>query len=143
MSQGNVTKNNKHIIKVLTGVETLAILTHDDALKSMMQHCVKRARLLNISNQVLQTMLELELSESNVRSSKQNVELFSKKNVNMYKKGLLSTTAAGIRRRFNGKQWRRLCTYEDCLKESQKQGCCRRHLKNRNKIKQHEKEVPC
>ena len=143
MSQGNVTKNTKQIIKVLTGVETLAILTHDDALKSMMQHCVKRARLLNISNQVLQTMLELELSESNVRSSKQNVELFSKKNVNMYKKGLLSTTAAGIRRRFNGKQWRRLCTYEDCLKESQKQGCCRRHLKNRNKIKQHEKEVPC
>lgn len=45
-----------------------------------------------------------------------------------YKKGEVVTTPNGIRKKFNGKQWRRLCGKEGCSKESQRQGYCSRHL---------------
>ena len=38
------------------------------------------------------------------------------------------STPNGIRKKFNGKQWRRLCTNETCSKESQRRGYCSRHL---------------
>ena len=34
----------------------------------------------------------------------------------------------GIRKKFNGKQWRRLCGVEQCQKESQRHGFCSKHL---------------
>ena len=37
-------------------------------------------------------------------------------------------TNNGVRKKFNGKQWRRLCGKEGCNKESQRQGFCSRHL---------------
>lgn len=42
-------------------------------------------------------------------------------------------TPSGIRKKFNGKQWRRLCckvinNKEKCNKESQRRGYCSRHL---------------
>uniref|UniRef100_A0A8R1TUJ0 HMG box domain-containing protein n=1 Tax=Onchocerca volvulus TaxID=6282 RepID=A0A8R1TUJ0_ONCVO len=37
-----------------------------------------------------------------------------------YKKGEIVTTPGGIRKKFNGKQWRRLCSKEGCNKESQR-----------------------
>lgn len=44
------------------------------------------------------------------------------------KKGEIVTTNQGIRKKYNGKQWRRLCSKEDCTKESQRRGFCSRHL---------------
>lgn len=34
----------------------------------------------------------------------------------------------GIRKKFNGKQWRRLCGVDQCQKESQRHGFCSKHL---------------
>lgn len=45
-----------------------------------------------------------------------------------YKKGDIVSTPNGIRKKFNGKQWRRLCSKEGCTKESQRRGYCSRHL---------------
>lgn len=50
--------------------------------------------------------------------------------VKSYKKGDIIATPAGIRKKFNGKQWRRLCY--DCTKESQRRGYCSRHLNARS-----------
>ncbi|KAL3316642.1 hypothetical protein Ciccas_004710 [Cichlidogyrus casuarinus] len=45
-----------------------------------------------------------------------------------YKKGDVVKTPHGVRKKFNGKQWRRLCSKEGCTKESQRRGFCSRHL---------------
>ena len=45
-----------------------------------------------------------------------------------YKKGDIVTQTGGIRKKYNGKQWRKLCTKGNCSKESQRQGFCSRHL---------------
>lgn len=45
-----------------------------------------------------------------------------------FKKGDVVSTPTGIRKKFNGKQWRRLCTNDTCSKESQRRGYCSRHL---------------
>lgn len=45
-----------------------------------------------------------------------------------FKKGDVVSTPTGIRKKYNGKQWRRLCSNETCNKESQRRGFCSRHL---------------
>ena len=50
-----------------------------------------------------------------------------------YKKGDVVSTPNGIRKKFNGKQWRRLCSKEGCSKESQRRGYCSRHLSMKGK----------
>ena len=45
-----------------------------------------------------------------------------------FDKGQIITTPTGVRKKFNGKQWRRLCSYGECMKESQRKGYCSRHL---------------
>lgn len=45
-----------------------------------------------------------------------------------YRKGQVITTPNGFRKKYNGKQWRKLCMVEGCDKESQKKGYCSRHL---------------
>ncbi|XP_077382848.1 protein capicua homolog isoform X3 [Festucalex cinctus] len=50
-----------------------------------------------------------------------------------YKKGDVVCTQNGIRKKFNGKQWRRLCSRDGCMKESQRRGYCSRHLSMRTK----------
>lgn len=50
-----------------------------------------------------------------------------------YKKGDVVSTPNGIRKKFNGKQWRRLCSRETCSKESQRRGYCSRHLSLKGK----------
>ncbi|XP_076675835.1 putative transcription factor capicua isoform X9 [Andrena cerasifolii] len=45
-----------------------------------------------------------------------------------YKKGDVVAAPNGVRKKFNGKQWRRLCSKESCSKESQRKGYCSRHL---------------
>ena len=49
------------------------------------------------------------------------------------RKGDVVSTPTGIRKKFNGKQWRRLCSKEGCSKESQRRGYCSRHLSLRGK----------
>ena len=51
-----------------------------------------------------------------------------------YKKGDIVATPNGIRKKFNGKQWRRLCSKEGCAKESQRRGYCSRHLSLKGKL---------
>ena len=48
------------------------------------------------------------------------------------KKGDIVTKPDGIRKKFNGKQWRRLCSRDSCRKESQGQGFCSRHQMQRS-----------
>lgn len=45
-----------------------------------------------------------------------------------YKKGDVVANPNGIKKKFNGKQWRRLCSTDGCNKESQRRGYCSRHL---------------
>ena len=45
-----------------------------------------------------------------------------------YRKGQVIVTPSGFRKKYNGKQWRKLCTMDGCDKESQKKGYCSRHL---------------
>lgn len=51
-------------------------------------------------------------------------------NVNYYeggKKGEVNVSTKVVQKRFNGKEWRRLCDVEDCWNKSKKCGlCCRR-----------------
>lgn len=55
-----------------------------------------------------------------------------------FKKGDVVATPSGIRKKFNGKQWRRLCTNESCSKESQRRGYCSRHLSQKgNTLRTH------
>lgn len=58
------------------------------------------------------------------RASTPRMSPFGKK----YKKGEIVCQPGGIRKKYNGKQWRKLCTKGSCNKESQKQGFCSRHL---------------
>lgn len=46
----------------------------------------------------------------------------------IYRKGQVIVTPNGFRKKYNGKQWRKLCMMEGCDKESQKKGYCSRHL---------------
>ncbi|XP_022662407.1 protein capicua homolog isoform X3 [Varroa destructor] len=50
-----------------------------------------------------------------------------------FKKGDIVSTPNGIRKKFNGKQWRRLCSRDGCTKESQRRGYCSRHLSLKGK----------
>lgn len=70
------------------------------------------------------------LSTSSIPSSCLPSSLMSSTNNNnhKYKKGDIVSAPNGIRKKFNGKQWRRLCSKEGCTKESQRRGYCSRHL---------------
>jgi len=48
-------------------------------------------------------------------------------------KGEVVSAATGIRKKFNGKQWRRLCARDACQKESQRGGLCSRHLSQKGR----------
>ncbi|CAF0985970.1 unnamed protein product [Adineta ricciae] len=57
-----------------------------------------------------------------------------------YRKGDIVVTETHVRKRFNGKQWRRLCSFKNCSKESQRFNFCSRHLSL--KEKQHNSTLP-
>ena len=59
-----------------------------------------------------------------------------------YKKGDIITTQNGIRKKFNGKQWRRLCSRDFCNKESQRRGFCSRHLSMKGKSLRSNSAIP-
>jgi hypothetical protein len=71
-----------------------------------------------------QSSLSIESSASTPRS---NTSKTSASALSFYK-GQVVTTSNGVRKKFNGKQWRRLCSRADCSKESQRRGFCSRHL---------------
>ncbi|XP_033125250.1 protein capicua homolog [Anneissia japonica] len=60
-----------------------------------------------------------------------------------YKKGDVVTTPNGVRKKYNGKQWRRLCSREGCSKESQRRGYCSRHLSMHGKTLRGELSGDC
>lgn len=49
-----------------------------------------------------------------------------------FKKGDVVQSESGVRKKFNGKQWRRLCSNSNCNKESQRRGFCSRHLNQKS-----------
>ena len=52
----------------------------------------------------------------------------------VYRKGdVMTSSQSQIRKKFNGKQWRRLCSKDGCPKESQRRGLCSRHLSQRGR----------
>ena len=51
-----------------------------------------------------------------------------------YKKGDILIANDGFRKKFNGKQWRRLCSAQNCEKESQKKGLCSRHFSSQSDV---------
>ncbi|CAF1408489.1 unnamed protein product [Rotaria magnacalcarata] len=51
-----------------------------------------------------------------------------------YRKGdVMTSTQSQIRKKFNGKQWRRLCSKDGCPRESQRRGLCSRHLSQKGR----------
>ncbi|XP_071806863.1 uncharacterized protein [Asterias amurensis] len=52
-----------------------------------------------------------------------------------YNKGDVVCNTNGVRKKYNGKQWRRLCSKDGCNKESQRRGYCSRHLSSYMKSK--------
>lgn len=70
-------------------------------------------------------------SSSSASSSRSRTPLSAAQQI--YKKGDVVCTPNGIRKKFNGKQWRRLCSKDSCMKESQRRGYCSRHLSMRTK----------
>ncbi|UJR16550.1 hypothetical protein I4U23_003450 [Adineta vaga] len=50
-----------------------------------------------------------------------------------YRKGDIIVTDSQVRKRYNGKQWRRLCSFKNCSKESQRFSYCSRHLSLKEK----------
>ncbi|XP_061145089.1 protein capicua homolog isoform X2 [Syngnathus typhle] len=77
-----------------------------------------------------QTPTPLSVGGSSTTSSRSRTPLSL---AQKYKKGDVVCTQNGIRKKFNGKQWRRLCSREGCMKESQRRGYCSRHLSMRTK----------
>ena len=51
-----------------------------------------------------------------------------------YGKGQVVVMHNGVRKKYNGKQWRRLCSKGDCTKESQRRGYCSRHLSQKGRM---------
>lgn len=51
-----------------------------------------------------------------------------------FKKGDVVQSESGVRKKFNGKQWRRLCSNPSCSKESQRRGYCSRHLNQKGNV---------
>jgi hypothetical protein len=45
----------------------------------------------------------------------------------------MTSSQSQIRKKFNGKQWRRLCSKDGCPKESQRRGLCSRHLSQKGR----------
>ncbi|XP_037041060.1 putative transcription factor capicua isoform X2 [Bradysia coprophila] len=52
-----------------------------------------------------------------------------------FKKGDVVQSESGVRKKFNGKQWRRLCSNPQCNKESQRRGLCSRHLNQKGALR--------
>ncbi|XP_055378057.1 probable serine/threonine-protein kinase DDB_G0282963 [Condylostylus longicornis] len=52
-----------------------------------------------------------------------------------FKKGDVVQSESGVRKKYNGKQWRRLCSNQSCNKESQRRGYCSRHLNQKGGIR--------
>lgn len=59
-----------------------------------------------------------------------------------YNKGDVVSTPSGVRKKFNGKQWRRLCSKDGCSKESQRRGYCSRHLNLKDDLSRPATTVP-
>lgn len=75
----------------------------------------------------------LNKQQQQQQSSISSANTYSNINPNQrYKKGDIVLATNGIRKKFNGKQWRRLCSKEGCQKESQRKGYCSRHLTQRS-----------
>lgn len=52
----------------------------------------------------------------------------------IYHKGdVMTSSQSQIRKKFNGKQWRRLCSKDGCPRESQRRGLCSRHLSQKGR----------
>ena len=62
------------------------------------------------------------------RASSHSVSPVTPSSGGKYKKGDVVCNPNGVRKKFNGKQWRRLCSKDGCNKESQRRGYCSRHL---------------
>lgn len=71
-----------------------------------------------------QSSMSIESSASTPRSNTSKASA----SASFFYKGQVVTTSNGVRKKFNGKQWRRLCSRADCSKESQRRGFCSRHL---------------
>jgi hypothetical protein len=92
----------------------------------------------NNNNKSKETIIKSQYSSSKnqssgLSSSSSLPTTYSLINPNQrYKKGDIVVAPNGIRKKFNGKQWRRLCSREGCQKESQRKGFCSRHLTQRS-----------
>ena len=104
--------------------------THYDIIKSLVCHCIEKSKLLNIPSTELKEIFMSAISKSDTDDD-------------ICKKDVITTTPTGIRRRFNGKQWRRICTYEYCNAYQQKKGRCSKHLENVNDRRKYKKIHRC
>jgi hypothetical protein len=66
--------------------------------------------------------------DEEVERELQKQELAANKLQGIKKGDIFTMGNTGIRKKFNGKQWRRLCGIDQCQKESQRHGFCSKHL---------------
>ncbi|OQR73718.1 hypothetical protein BIW11_09562, partial [Tropilaelaps mercedesae] len=74
------------------------------------------------------SLIQQPPTQSSFSLGAQNLLPSSQPEEHKFKKGDIVSTPNGIRKKFNGKQWRRLCSRDGCTKESQRRGYCSRHL---------------
>lgn len=87
---------------------------------------VRRSLMLAVDQKLGTQSLDCKSDVGDCSDIKINSVAFNK-----FKKGDIVSAPNGIRKKFNGKQWRRLCSKEGCTKESQRRGYCSRHLSMR------------
>uniref|UniRef100_A0A1I7VFV5 HMG box family protein n=1 Tax=Loa loa TaxID=7209 RepID=A0A1I7VFV5_LOALO len=97
-------------------------------------HPSKSTRRLDVASKGIKEALLVSANDVQTTTRTANNERGTRPSQQQrYKKGEIVTTPGGIRKKFNGKQWRRLCSKEGCNKESQRRGYCSRHLSLKGK----------
>nr|XP_026689957.1 protein capicua homolog isoform X4 [Ciona intestinalis] len=101
--------------------------------RSVSRNCTSMSPNRGISGSVVGSRPSSSLSERSVSRASSRSETPVPSGALKYNKGEIVTLRTGVRKKYNGKQWRKLCSKGDCMKESQRRGYCSRHLSMRSK----------
>jgi len=85
------------------------------------------------SNSTKETTKDVHLSTDRKDSSSIDVPTTIYNQVVYHKGDVMTSSQSQIRKKFNGKQWRRLCSKDGCPRESQRRGLCSRHLSQKGR----------
>jgi hypothetical protein len=87
----------------------------------------------NDSLQLTDSSTKISTNDCSIKESKFEIPTTIYNQI-LYRKGdVMTSSQSQIRKKFNGKQWRRLCSKDGCPKESQRRGLCSRHLSQKGR----------